>query len=231
MLDLEWADQHWRLHPHRGLFWIDRQTLIVTDTHFGKADHFRRAGVPVPVGATQATLDRIGTMLTDTGATRLIVLGDFFHASVTPDDHALVTLEQWLRHIEVPVVVVPGNHDRHGAAITRQLPVTWTDAAWHEDGITLRHHPPDAPEGPTLAGHLHPAVRLAGQARSSMRVPCFCFKPMLGLLPAVGAFTGMHPIRPASRDRVIAVGDGELIDLTTHRPVATVAAAPTTPRP
>lgn len=213
MLELDWADRRWRLHSDCGLYWVDRRTLIVTDTHFGKADHFRRAGVPVPVGATDATLERIDAMLADTAAERLIVLGDFFHASVTPDDHALVALEQWLRRIGLPVVVVPGNHDRHGAAVTRQLPVTWTDEAWHEAGITLRHHPPIACDEPTLAGHLHPAVRLRGRARSSLRVPCFCFKPRLGLLPAIGAFTGVYLLRPASGDRVIAVGDGELIEI------------------
>gem|GEM_PF-4957861 len=46
-----------------------------------------------------------------------------------------------------------------------------------------------------MAGHLHPCVNLGGRAFDSLRLPCFHFKPHVGMLPAFGSFTGMHPIR------------------------------------
>ena len=47
-----------------------------------------------------------------------------------------------------------------------------------------------------LAGHLHPCVVLGGRAHQRLRLPCFHFGAQVGVLPAFGAFTGMHALRP-----------------------------------
>ena len=57
------------------------------------------------------------------------------------------------------------------------------------------------------AGHLHPAVRLAGRA-DAVRLPCYWFGRSRGVLPAFGEFTGALTVRPKPGDRVFAiVGD------------------------
>jgi len=35
----------------------------------------------------------------------------------------------------------------------------------------------------------------------------------VGVLPAFGSFTGMHPIRPAQGDRVFAVADDKVVEI------------------
>ncbi|MFG5408224.1 hypothetical protein ABXN37_09015 [Piscinibacter sakaiensis] len=58
-----------------------------------------------------------------------------------------------------------------------------------------------------LAGHLHPCVHLSGRARDRLRLPCFHFAQGVGVLPAFGAFTGMHPVRRTPGDQVWAAAD------------------------
>ena len=66
---------------------------------------------------------------------------------------------------------------------------------------------------PTFCGHLHPAVSMK-TGRDRMRMPCFLFRGSTALLPAFGAFTGSHPIRPRPGDRIYAVGPGRVADVS-----------------
>ena len=59
-----------------------------------------------------------------------------------------------------------------------------------------------------LAGHLHPCVGIGRRGWDYLRLPCFWLGDRVGVLPAFGAFTGMHPVRPAGQDRLFAVADG-----------------------
>jgi metallophosphoesterase superfamily enzyme len=58
-----------------------------------------------------------------------------------------------------------------------------------------------------LAGHVHPAAVLGGRAQQRLRLPCFHFGPQVGVLPAFGAFTGMHVLPRGPGDRVFVVAD------------------------
>ena len=64
-----------------------------------------------------------------------------------------------------------------------------------------------------LAGHLHPCVSIGGRAHDRLRLACFHFGPRVGVLPAFGAFTGMHAIERARGDRVYVVGEGTVAAL------------------
>src|SRR5690606_20889355 len=68
------------LLSERAIAWPAQRTLIIADPHWGKAAAFRAHGVPVPGGTTAADLARLDSALAGAGATRLIVLGDFWHA-------------------------------------------------------------------------------------------------------------------------------------------------------
>jgi len=80
-------------------------------------------------------------------------------------------------------------------------------------GLALCHHPQPQPGAYVLAGHLHPCVVLGGRAHQRLRLPCFHFGEHVGVLPAFGAFTGMHALRPRPGERVFVVGDGAVSPL------------------
>ena len=196
-------DSHGRQHGH-------------ADPHFGKAQHFRGAGVPVPAGTTRRNLERLGVALDQTRATRLVVLGDFFHArgGVTPD--LLKQLAAWRgARPDLEVVNVRGNHDRHAGdpppEVARPVAGPWRDPA--EPAVAFAHEPCAIDGVATLCGHVHPAVRLAGPAKSRLRAPCFWFNDQTGVLPAFGAFTGMKAVRPRRGERVFAVGPDRVIEV------------------
>ena len=86
--------------------------------------------------------------------------------------------------------------------------------------LALRHHPQPEAGASVLAGHLHPCVVLGGRAHQRLRLPCFHFGPQVGVLPAFGAFTGMHALRPQPGDRVFVIGG----DAVAPLPPPTLAA-------
>ena len=66
-----------------------------------------------------------------------------------------------------------------------------------------------------LAGHIHPAISLAGPGRQRERLPCFLFGERIGLLPAFGDFTGGATVRPRPGDRVFGVAGDEVVPIRT----------------
>jgi len=220
MINVDWAQHTWQLRCDRSMVWPRTQTLIVADPHFGKAQHFRSAGVPVPSGTTRRNLDRLDAALADTAATRLIVLGDFFHHRQGVTSALLGQLRDWRdRWPELAVVNVRGNHDRQAGDPPMDLDIRCVAGPWRDErepAVAFAHEPTTLSDAATLCGHVHPAVRLVGPAKSRIRAACFHFTQQLGVLPAFGAFTGMKVIRPAKQDRVFAVGPDVVVEVSAR---------------
>ena len=187
------------LHPEAAVFLEETGDLVVADIHLGKAAAFRARGIPVPEGDTERDLVRLGNLVQETGARRLIVAGDLFHApaGVTPEIEACV--DAFLTKLDVPLVLVGGNHD----AKLRRLPSGLASVpSFEAAGIRIVHDPADV-EGPEfhIAGHLHPVVRIKDGKRTSLRLPCFLLRGNLLVLPSFGSFTGGAAIDPQPGDR------------------------------
>jgi uncharacterized protein len=194
-----------RLLPERAALLTDHATLLVADAHIGKAVSFRRLGVPVPHGTTGETLARLSTLIDGTGARRVVFLGDLLHSARYSVPALLTAVRLWRQqHAAVELTLVRGNHDRHAGDPPADWGIETLAGPLRVDGVALAHHPKPSPGAYVLAGHTHPAVRLGG-AIDSLRLPCFHFGAAVGVLPAFGAFTGMHVVHPAQGDRVFVV--------------------------
>lgn len=207
MRDLETTIAGTRLElcPERAVFRPDRAEVLVADVHLGKAAAFRRAGRPVPKGTTARELGRVDALVARKGAERLTVLGDLFHADVEVDSPTAARFAEWLerRSRDVEVTLVRGNHDRHARALIEALPLPTEHEPWTPaDGPEYRHHPRGG--GPFLAGHLHPGARLDDGA-DRMKLPAFWERGDGLVLPAFGAFTGLHVLEAAQGHRVAVV--------------------------
>jgi len=204
-LALEVAGEALQALPDRALHWPRARTLIVADVHLGKSAAFRRLGVPVPSGATQADLARLDVLLTAIDAERLLVLGDLFHTAPLAGE-AAVTGFAALRaaHRHRRFMVIAGNHDRAWRALPQDWDMTWHTQALHEPPFVFQHAPgPDA-RGYALGGHIHPCVRLK-VAGDAARLPVFWFGANVGVLPSFGSFTGGYNVQPARGDVLVAV--------------------------
>ena len=118
------------------------------------------------------------------------------------------------------LVLVRGNHDDRAGDPPGALGVRAVDEPWQLGPLALCHHPQTVPGAYVLAGHVHPGVVLAGRARQRLRLPCFHFGATVGVLPAFGAFTGLHAIRSAPGERVYAVADDRVVPLRVPPPTA-----------
>ena len=204
------------LLPERALFWERTGTLIAADVHLGKAASFRAAAIPLPGGTTTATLLRLSTALAHTGARRLLLLGDFFHAKSGRASRTLAAIADWRsRHADLEIVLIRGNHDRGAGDPPAEWRFDCKDEPWIEPPFAFRHHPAEENGGYVLAGHIHPAVALSGPARQRERLPCFFFGERLALLPSFGDFTGGASVRLRRGDRAYVVAGDEIVAVRT----------------
>ena len=203
-LDLLLAGEPMRLLADRALYWPARRRLLVADLHLGKADTFRAAGIALPRGGTALDLDRIATLVAATGAASLWVLGDMLHGRTDLSSWRGAWEAFRARNPRLSVAVVDGNHDRalRAAGLDVELPGDEV-----RDGpFLLRHAPARSTDAHVLCGHVHPVLKLPGQAR----VPAFWLQPGCTVLPAFSAFTGGQPLALGERDAAV-VCDGRAL--------------------
>ncbi len=213
-LEMELAGERLLLLPERAIYWPARQTLLIADTHWGKAATMRAAAIPIPGGTTRESLDRLARVLERTAAARLVLLGDCIHARNGRAESTLSEIALWrARFGAVEMELVRGNHDRHAGDPPAALAVKCVDAPQLDPPFVYRHFPHPTPEGYTLAGHLHPAIRLRGAGAQRATLPCFWFGSHVGVLPAFGGLTGMAKITPNPGDRVCAIAGEEVVEI------------------
>ncbi|MEM1432976.1 MAG: ligase-associated DNA damage response endonuclease PdeM [Pseudomonadota bacterium] len=207
---VELKGQRLSLLPERAVWWPAQRALLVADVHVGKGTSFRRRGMAVPTGSSAATLDRLRALILRHEAERLIVLGDFLHAELDPPIVQLI--DGWRASLPATeVVLVLGNHDR---ALARQ-PLSGIDATdcCELAGIDLLHDAPDD-ERAAVSGHLHPCVRVGLNRSDQLRLPVFWVRGQQLVLPAFGEFTGGQLVQPTSGDRVYAIAEATVMDVT-----------------
>lgn len=214
MLPIRLAGEDAVLHPSGALYLSARQTLLVADAHFGKAVSFRKLGVPVPRGTTSGTLQKLDDALADTGARQVVFLGDFLHSVRSHAAGTLGALATWRQaRPELALTLVRGNHDDRAGDPPSSLGLQVVDEPLPLGPFALCHHPRPVPGAYVLAGHWHPCFSVAGRGFERLRLPCFWLgddtggQPgrAVGVLPAFGAFTGMHRIEPAAGDRIFPI--------------------------
>ena len=188
---VQWAGEVMYLLPDRGLFWPAGQALFIADLHIGKAATYRALGQPVPGGTTAENLSRLTALIAQHAPRRLIFLGDFLHAAAARTPAILQALAAWrVRHAEVSMTLVRGNHDSRAGDPPPQLQIEVVDEPFLLGPFACCHHPQLHATHFVLAGHVHPVCRLSGRGRDSLRLPCFLAEAGQAILPAFGEFTG-----------------------------------------
>jgi metallophosphoesterase superfamily enzyme len=115
----------------------------------------------------------------------------------------------------VALTLVRGNHDDRAGDPPASLGFTVVDEPLALGPFALCHHPRPVLDAYVLAGHWHPCISVSGRAFERLRLPCFWFgddtgqlpRQAVGILPAFGAFTGMHRIEPRAGDRIFPIAD------------------------
>lgn len=197
----------------KAVFLPGEDTLVVSDLHFGKASHFRKAGLAIPDKTEEENLHRLEVLLQRKQPRRIVFAGDAFHSQA---NRALERFAGWRKTLpHVDFTLVRGNHDILPLHLYRQLGMQVVEDSLALGPVTICHDPAhaqklidnkgDAPAY-VLCGHLHPGYKLMGPGREALTLPCLWLGEKIGVMPAFGAFTGLYAIKPEPGDRVCLFG-------------------------
>jgi DNA ligase-associated metallophosphoesterase len=195
----------------RSLWWPEQKVLFIADVHAGKATHFQRAGLRMPIGNFQADLQRLQTAIDELQPKRVIVLGDLFHSDQNAE---LSILHMFIAQLECTFELVRGNHDRFidDATFVKHGIIVHPEN-YMVDSLVLRHHPStDANQQYVLCGHVHPIYRFHSGG-DSFRLPSFIIDRQQIILPAYGSITGGYAMHKQTGRTIIGTAPdfGELL--------------------
>jgi len=207
MLEHKILGQTLCLFPEKAIFWKEMQTLILADLHLGKAGHFRKSGIPISDLVHNKDILILDRLIEKSAPKEVIFLGDLFHS-----DHnsGWEVFRRWVKSkAPLKFKLVLGNHD----ILDQQLYYIANLEVVEKldlEPFTLTHIPEET-ELYNLAGHIHPAIKLSGKGRQSLRVPCFYFGERNAVLPAFGNFTGTGLIKVTKSDSIYGITEEEVI--------------------
>lgn len=196
--------------PQRAIYWEAMNTVLLADVHWGKVNHFRKAGIPVPIKANEKNIEVLVEILQATKPERVIFLGDLFHSHYNDEWEVF---GQVLRNFPaVSFELVLGNHDILSDHQYQKLGII-LHPELHLGPFLLTHHPIENYSGElyNLAGHLHPGAHLVGKGKQGITLPCFHFGKWQGVLPAFGVFTGLARIVPKKDDHVFIIVENKIL--------------------
>lgn len=183
----------------RAIYWAEERTLLVADLHLEKASFFARHGQMLPPYDSRETLERLAGAVRETGARRVITLGDNFHdadGAARLEPHAAGMLDALTRALDW--VWITGNHDGGAGHSPGGTQVEELELG----GIVLRHQAVPGETRAELSGHFHPRLRVTARGRAITRPCAVIGRAASGarraILPAFGALTGgMNAADPA----------------------------------
>lgn len=189
------------LHPLSVVFWKEKSMLLISDVHLGKVSHFRKFGAAVPQKAVQKNFESMTQAIEFFSPKTVCFLGDLFHSSLNKEWELF---EQWVSTIDAGIILVAGNHDIISPLKYEGLNIQVVSEI-QTNGFLLTHHPEEREGFFNFSGHIHPAVRLRGAGRQTLRLPCFFKSEHQMIVPAFGEFTGSHTLKPSKTNEVFAV--------------------------
>ena len=200
---------HFDLHPSGAAFWVEKKTLLLADVHLGKVAHFRKNGIAVPRKAEGVFYEKITLLLNEFEVDHILFLGDLFHSFQNNEWHLFTA---WVKQQKASMILVEGNHDVIPASQFEQIGLQVVDH-FIEEAFYFSHFHEEKETHFVFCGHVHPGVKLKGNGLQQMKMPCFFQSPQQMILPAFGAFTGLHILTPKAGDYVYITTGKEVVEI------------------
>ncbi len=201
-------DEEIYLLPEKALWWPAQKVLIVADLHWGKSAHFRKNGIAIPANTQRQDEKRLADLIQQHKAEHLIIAGDLFHSKANNETDAF---QSWRKaHLSLQISLVIGNHDILPEDTYTSLNVHLHKDAYHYAPFLISHYETDTPHF-TIHGHIHPAIRMNGNGRQSIRLSCFAQTKNSLILPAFGQFTGTHTIEEKTCKHIYVIADNKIL--------------------
>lgn len=218
------------LYPEKAMLWESKKLLLISDMHLGKINHFRSSGIAVPHAPNVENMERLIALLQRVKPESVLFMGDLFHSHYNEEwevygqvlqnfptiffelllgNHDIMSDYQYQKHKLVlhrePLIMAPFifSHKPMETHLNGQRSSAFAGAIWSiktfQDSSLINK------DYYNIAGHIHPGVHLRGKGKQGLKLPCFCFSKNHALLPAFGAFTGLHKISPQEEDNIFVI--------------------------
>ncbi|SMC45463.1 ligase-associated DNA damage response endonuclease PdeM [Moheibacter sediminis] len=181
------ANENLTLTNQRVVYWASKNILILSDLHLGKAAHFRKNGIPVPVQISLEDLNRLNLLINYFQPKQVLIVGDLIHAGANNELDFFKELIQ--NHHQTKFILIKGNHDRISENKLNSLGIYHIFKELVIDNLHFIHQP-ESSKYQTISGHVHPGINVEF-ATKRMRFPCYVVTENQLILPAFSAFTGL----------------------------------------
>lgn len=202
-------EQQFIFDHRKAIYWEDNSSLILSDVHVGKLNHFQKNGIPIPSDGSKENLINIKNLIHEYDPDHIYILGDLFHSSYNKE------WDDWIIYFSksnVKFTLILGNHDQYDSKKLWDSNITLVNELII-DPFLFTHYPEKEFDQFNICGHVHPAVKLRGLGRQYMKLNCFYITDNQLILPAFGTFTGSHMLKPNKTDHIICMTSDGLFEL------------------
>ena len=202
-------EQQFIFDHRKAIYWEDNSSLILSDVHVGKLNHFQKNGIPIPSDGSMENLINIKNLIHEYDPNHVYILGDLFHSSYNKE------WDDWIIYFSksnVKFTLILGNHDQYDSKKLWDSNITLVNKLII-DPFLFTHYPEKEFDQFNICGHVHPAVKLRGLGRQYMKLNCFYITDNQLILPAFGTFTGSHMLKPNKTDHIICMTSDGLFEL------------------
>jgi len=202
-------NQDFILHPSGAMYWTNEKMLLIADVHLGKVSHFRKFGSAIPPQVLLENFRKLNIVSKAFDSSTICFLGDLFHSHINAEWNLF---EDWVALQESKIILIAGNHDIISPLYYEALKIELVKELVIKNFL-LTHHPNVRKNLFNITGHIHPGIQVNGSGRQHIAVPCFFKSSQQLILPAFGAFTGKHILKPKRGDKVYATVGDEIIPI------------------
>lgn len=200
------------LNSQRALFWKRQNMLILADLHLGKAAHFRKNGIALPIQTSLQDLQQLQGLINRYNPRQVVVVGDLLHAGANKE--VALFKDFTAKFPDTRFILIKGNHDRFSKRQLNDIGIYEIHTALQIESIMLSHQPISEHPGNTIVGHIHPGINIKTLNKSKMRFPCFVIAETQITLPAFSRFTGLNTNHHPENATFFAIYDDGIFEIS-----------------
>ena len=189
------------------VFWVEESILMLSDLHIGKVIHFNKNGISIPKDISFKNLKILKSGIEDYQPKDVLFLGDLFHSSYNSE------WDEWIdffNNSKLRFTLILGNHDQIQFNIDNLNILNKLT----KEPFYFTHIPTFKSSNFNISGHIHPAFKIRGKARQTIKLPCYYLSHNQLILPSFGQFTGSHIIDFHSiRDEILVVSKNQIFKI------------------
>jgi DNA ligase-associated metallophosphoesterase len=210
-MQIEFNNIRMELLADRAVFIEDKAMLVISDLHLGKASHFRKSGISIPMQSLEKDYMRLNMLIERKQPQSIVIIGDLFHSS--HNNEWKVFCDFVADNAKMQFILVKGNHDILEKKYYKEACMEVFEKTFEKDELIFSHEPlNEVPAGKlNMSGHVHPGYLLQGKGKQTIQLPCFFKRGNQLILPAFGNLTGLQMLEKTKGTEIFVIANDKVI--------------------